>query len=359
MLVGAAISVYQHFGVCGCDMEETQGAMHVAFYEWDLDMARGLGLDAIRTGVEWGLVEHVEGRLNTHWVEFYRRYLSRARELGLAVWATLHHFTNPPWIHRYGGWTNRRVARAYVRYVDRVLAELGDLIDVAVLFNEPSTYALLAYIHGVLPPHHQLDLPGFRRALDNILEAVAEARDVARGYGITTSATHMLGAVSPRGLTARLAAKVIEWLYMREADALRVVDILGVNIYVVTLLRGLRASYVAAPQHVAGAVSRIPGRKAITEAGIATRDHTLKEWYMCMLARSLPEVEAVFWWSLLHGYEWGIGYKPFFALIDVLRDYTRVVTPPARKYASIMRERPACAERPMPMPVGDWRTGYA
>ena len=52
------------------------------------------------------------------------------------------------------------------------------------------------------------------------------------------------------------------------------------------------------------------------------------------------DVFAYHWWSFLHGFEWGLGYSPFFALIDVDIDktYKRTVAKTAEVYTRICEQ---------------------
>jgi len=84
---------------------------------------------------------------------------------------------------------------------------------------------------------------------------------------------------------------------------------------------------------------------AIIENGFPTRDEDMKIEYMLdhlsqvhdAIKEDGVRVFAYNWWSFLHGYEWGLGYDPFFALIDVDIDKTlkRTVTKTAEVYAQI------------------------
>jgi beta-glucosidase len=71
------------------------------------------------------------------------------------------------------------------------------------------------------------------------------------------------------------------------------------------------------------------------------------------MARVFRKIEpvAVIWWSFLHGYEWGLGYKPFFALIDE----NRRPTPLALSMRRIL-EAPPPECGPLPRDLGiEWR----
>jgi beta-glucosidase len=359
MLVGAAISPYQHFGLCGCDMPDEPGAGHLARYEQDLDLARRIGLDVFRTGVEWALVEPREGQYSREWLEFFRRYLSAIRERGMRAWVTLHHFTNPRWVWRHGGWLSRHIARRFVQYVELVARELGDLIDVAIIFNEPSVYVMLSYVRGVLPPHAFMALRLARAAERNIMEAILGARDALRSHGVRCTFTYNYALVEGRDpVSAALGA--LAALHRAEyARLFREMDLTAINFYVVSHFDGYGIRHKLRPRALLAAKKWAPGPVAVTEFGIPTRDETLRLRYLCTMARVLAELRpvAAIWWSFLHGYEWGLGYQPFFALVDVdPATYERRVTPLALRFREVLLNPPAGCEEIDEMDMGyEWR----
>ncbi|ABO08056.1 family 1 glycosylhydrolase [Pyrobaculum calidifontis] len=354
MLIGAAVSPYQHFGFCRCDLPDERGAQHFLFYEEDLDIARGIGLDAFRTGVEWGLLEPREAVYDGETVKLFRTYLSSAKSRGLKLWVTLHHFTNPRWVWKWGGWESREVAKRFLSYVDLVARELGDLIDVALIFNEPNTYAYLAYIRGDLPPYGFLAVKHWRRAQAVINAAIAEARDVLKQYGIPTTFTFSYTKIRASPLL-RPVTYALEG-HRQYMDMFREMDYTAINYYVVGKFKDLALTYVLEPEEL-GRV-KAPTPLAVTEFGIATRDEELRLQYLCAMANIFQRVKpvAVFWWSFLHGYEWGMGYQPFFALVDVVGT-TRVITPLAKSFRKVLESPPPCQLGKLDLGL-EWRWDY-
>jgi beta-glucosidase len=348
VLVGAAISPYQHFGLCECDMPDEPGARHLAFYEQDLSLAGQIGLDVFRTGIEWALVEPEEGRYSHEWLELFRQYLSAVRERGMQAWVTLHHFTNPRWVWRHGGWLSGHVARKFAAYAELVARELGDLIDVAIIFNEPNVYPHLAYTRGVLPPHAFMAERLAAAAMENIITAIAMARDALKSYGVRCTFTYSYTLVEgrdPVSVSLRLAAWLQDGVFRQ---LFREMDLTAVNFYVVSYFDGYGIRHKLKPRALLAARRWAPGPLAVTEFGIPTRDETLRFRYLCTMARVLAELGpvAAVWWSFLHGYEWGLGYRPFFALVDVDREtWERRLTPLALRFRETLLSPPAeCGE---------------
>src|SRR5260370_1735475 len=84
---------------------------------------------------------------------------------------TLHHFTNPLWFIRKGGWAASGSARAFLPFVHRVVVELGALVSLRCTLNEPTIYAAHGWIPGESPPARLGDLASFYRVLANMRRA--------------------------------------------------------------------------------------------------------------------------------------------------------------------------------------------
>ena len=74
--------------------------------ETDAELAAALGHNAQRLSIEWSRIEPAEGEFDTAALDHYRRELDSLQARGIAPSVTLHHFTNPLWMQRAGGWEN-------------------------------------------------------------------------------------------------------------------------------------------------------------------------------------------------------------------------------------------------------------
>ncbi|MEZ0248860.1 MAG: family 1 glycosylhydrolase [Thermoproteus sp.] len=349
MKIGAAISPYQHFGICGCDLPDEIGARHIQFYEDDIDLAKKIGLDVFRTGAEWGLLEPKAGHYDLKWASFFQKYFAYIKERGLELWLTAHHFTNPPWIWKEGGWESKNIVSYFLKYIDFILRNFNKYIDILIIFNEPEIYVYLSYLKGDLPPYGFLAYKHAARAFENIKEAIVSARDLAKSYGVASTFTHPY-----RKYRAGALLKPLEWILSKMSPSsfklAEEMDLLAVNFYIVTEISLGDFVNVLEPE----ALLDLRGRKvAVTEYGIATRNEEIREAYLCKMSHIFREVKPItaIWWSFLHGYEWGLGYKPFFALLDENRRPTRLALK-MRK----MLEAPPDTCGPIPRRLGlEWR----
>lgn len=143
--------------------------------ERDFDLARGLGLNAMRLSVEWSRLEPEEGQWDGQAFARYRAMLAGLRERGMRPFVSLHHFSHPLWFERLGGFMGKRAVELFTRFTQRVVGELGDFCCDWVTFNEPNVYAALGYVLGEFPPGHKGELLSAVRVLSSMGRAHARA----------------------------------------------------------------------------------------------------------------------------------------------------------------------------------------
>ena len=103
-------------------------------------MARSWGHNAHRFSIEWSRIEPSEGSWDVDALEHYREVIGALRARGLEPVVTLHHFTNPAWFARKGGWLRRDSASLFARYVDHVVRNLGSRSK--ILAHDQRTHSL-------------------------------------------------------------------------------------------------------------------------------------------------------------------------------------------------------------------------
>jgi len=120
-----------------------------ALWETDLDLARNLGLNCYRFGIEWARIEPEKGLFSQAMLDHYKAMIDGCRARGLAPVVTYSHFTAPRWFSAQGGWTNPESAQLFARYCDKATRALGQGIHSAITFNEPN---ILLLLKPMLPP---------------------------------------------------------------------------------------------------------------------------------------------------------------------------------------------------------------
>lgn len=121
-------------------------------YEEDFDLAKQLGHNSHRLSLEWSRIEPEEDTFSWKEIGHYRRVLEALREREIEPIVTLHHFTNPLWLARDGGWENAKVVEYFTRYAKVVAGELGEVVRFWNTINEPTVYAYESYVEGKWPP---------------------------------------------------------------------------------------------------------------------------------------------------------------------------------------------------------------
>lgn len=118
----------------------------------DFDRAAGMGLNTLRVSVEWSRIEPEPGVFAAAALRRYGEMIALLRERGLRPMVTLHHFTDPLWLVRLGGWENPLIGDYFARFTERVVDALGDRVNLWCTVNEPIVYAYSGFLNGNFPP---------------------------------------------------------------------------------------------------------------------------------------------------------------------------------------------------------------
>lgn len=354
-------------------------------YAQDFAIARSLGLNCYRFGIEWARIEPEPGKFSQATLDHYSRVLDACRAHGLLPILSYNHFTVPRWFAMRGGWEVADSADLFARYCDRATRAFGDRIGMASPFNEANIQLLIKVLRGLATPEYRAkrvtmiaaaaratNSPAFSSILfadpdridANLLAAHAQAYQAIKagpgdfpvGVTLTTQPVESVGQGS-------VAADVEDMLYGRWWDAVNASDFVGVQAYFRFRVdaKGLMAApegaemtgagYEYYPPALGGAI-RLAARKTnkpiyVTESGIGTDDDASR---IAWLDASIAEVEkcqdegipvkSYIYWSLLDNFEWSQGYGQRFGLVSVDRhSFVRTPKPSARHFARLIRER--------------------
>jgi beta-glucosidase len=361
---------------------------HYHRYPEDIGWMSQLGVNAHRFGLEWSRLQSAPfAPLNPAVLAHYVDVLDRLAAAGVTPMVVLHHFSNPPWINAAGGWTQASTIPAFVDYVRQLVAALKDRVYLWNTFNEPDTYACVAYLLGGFPPQRRWKIGQFRRVIEHMARAHAQASRIIRRegcagrkpeVGIAKNWTffHANRRFSPWD---RATAFVCHYTFNKFVlDAFlgrwrrRASTFFGLNYYGRVRFHHFRALIPASGTPVKelkqfgfvcdDMVERYPEglekilgylrRKFhlplyITEHGSASADEDFRALdlrrNLAALHRSIQagaDVRGFFYWSLLDNFEWQFGYTKKFGLLAV--DFAdpglpRSLKPLAGVYAQICR----------------------
>ena len=354
-------------------------------WESDLDLVKGMNLNAYRFSVEWARVEPVEGQFSESALDHYEALVNGCIARGLAPIVTFSHFTAPHWFAKRSAWLDPEAPALFARFCDAVMERFGDRIALAVTLNEPDLPEMLSWI----------DLPAFVHDLERAtLEAASHTAGVERyragnlmvpedfaGMRDGMTAAHraakaaikrhrpdlpvglsiaMIDDVADEGgeeLRDRKRAEVYDhWLRLAADD-----DFVGVQNYervhygpdgevkpaagtpVNEMGTAIEPDSLRGAVEYAHAVSGVP--VFVTEHGMSTDDDTLRAGFIEPsingLARAIADGVPVIGychWTLMDNFEWIFGYSRHLGLHSVDREtFARTAKPSAGVYANLVK----------------------
>lgn len=205
-------------------------------YPSDHDLARSIGMNAYRIGVEWSRVfpkstgslevgvetspdgtisrvdldhadvEALEAMADGEAIRHYGAVIDDLRSRGLKVIVCLNHFTLPLWVHdpvavrdsrlRQGprGWYDVDAVVEFAKFAAFVASRLGEKVDVWATFNEPMVVVEEGYLEAQsgFPPGINMNVPAAKRVARNMVNAHARAYDAIKRFD-----THRADGHSP------------------------------------------------------------------------------------------------------------------------------------------------------------------
>jgi beta-glucosidase len=351
---------------------------HYHRYGDDFALAKKLGHNAHRFSIEWSRVEPRMGHFDEHEIEHYRQVIRNLRGQGLEPFVTLHHFTNPIWIHDIAAWVNQKTIDYYLRYVTKIVEALGNDVTYWITMNEPTVKTSLGYLTKWWPPERGNAVLAWW-AIRNMSVAHNKAFEIIHRLQPNAkvgSANNLSAFVPsrPKDILDRGLAKFSwywhnQWWLDRTHQAQ---DFIGLNFYFYHPMRwrwtGDLLNFLR-PEVTPGATISDMGWEVqpaglgivlewlrryrrpiiITENGIADASDRLRgpfiRNHLKQVATAIQtgiDVRGYLHWSLLDNFEWRDGFTPRFGLVSV--DYhtmQRQPRPSAYLYRDIILSRGA------------------
>lgn len=352
-------------------------------WERDLDLAKSIGLNTYRFGVEWARIEPEKGLFSQAMLDHYGRVVDGCIARGLTPVVTYSHFTAPRWFSAQGGWTNPESTALFVRYCERLTRAIGSRIAYAITFNEPN---ILLLLKPMLPPQVwdmqklTLETAAKRLGVKRFVAANVAGFDDLPELQAGLLAAHKAGKAAIKALAPGLKVgvslamiddqaagknsmrdKVRAELHGAWLDAAKADDFIGVQNYERAVWNdkgrlpppagatlNWSGSEVYAPS-LAGAVRYAHASTGVpvlvSEHGVGSPDDAIR-------ARLIPEalrelklamdsgvpVIGYCHWSLIDNFEWIFGYKPKFGLATVdPESFVRRAKPSAGVLGAIAR----------------------
>jgi len=122
-------------------------------YEQDIALTKSLNLSHFRFSISWTrIIPDGIGEVNQPGLDYYNRLIDCCLKYGLEPWVTLYHWDLPLALEKRGGWTNRIVVEAFIRFADVCSKSFGDRVKNWIVMNEPFTFTGLGYLVGYYAP---------------------------------------------------------------------------------------------------------------------------------------------------------------------------------------------------------------
>ena len=365
--------------------------------ERDFDIARDMGIQALRLSLEWSRIEPEEGCFDPAALHRYRQMLEALHQRGIEPIVCLHHFTHPRWFEQRGAFLRADAPQLFERFTREVVKAVGDLCRFWVTFNEPNVYAACGYVLGEFPPGRKGQLLKALRV--NRVQARAHVQAYRVIHELVPEAKvgwaqHYVVFEAVPGMANRWVAGLLDRLFNhtffdlietgglgfpfgllngRDDEVKGCCDFVGLNVYgrfhVAFDLRSARTFFanVFVPEHVpqgdpgvdrpygeaypraiSEAVKRAAGLGKpiyIMENGVPDAEDQIRPWLIVNVMRELHaliaqgyDIRGYLHWTLTDNFEWNEGWKLRFGLVALDPEtQQRTMRSSARLFSEIVR----------------------
>jgi len=393
-LWGAATSAYQVEGNnlnsdwwewerrAGLKEISGEAARHYQLYKADFDLAKLLNHNCHRLSIEWSRIEPKEGKFLNNEIDHYIDVILSLRQRNLEPLVTLHHFTNPLWFSRLGGWLNKKAVDYFLRYVERIVEPLCDQVKYWITINEPIVYMYYAYMLGKWPPQEKSFFKAAKVKENLILAHIRSYKLIHEIYKKRNLALPSVSLANntmvfvPCSLTLRnkiatyLRDREFNFEFIEKLIRAESLDFVGINYYTRSLidienysLRSLlldtckkghsnlqknSLGWDIYPEGLYNLLLRLKKYNLpifILENGICTEDDNMRWNFIYEHLKNIHQamekgvnVLGYVYWSLLDNFEWDKGFSPRFGLIEL--DYSthqRTIRESAKKFALVCK----------------------
>ncbi len=173
-------------------------------YPEDIQLAKDLGTDSVRTSIAWEKVNPRPGEFNLAAIEHYQDVFKKMREAGIRPMIAFQHFTHPQWFHDRGGWLSPESPKWFLDYATFVVDHLGKYCDLWIVQNEPMMLVIMAYLNPLMPPNLGSPEAAFESAYNMGRAYRMVATMIHRKQGRTTDARGADGGLRGVGLANSL-----------------------------------------------------------------------------------------------------------------------------------------------------------
>jgi beta-glucosidase len=148
-------------------------------------------------------------------VDDYKKILIQLKRQNVDIMLVLHHFANPLWFSKQGGWANKQSVVWWLDYVKKIMDEFGEFVSLWNTFNEPNLYISLSTLAGLFPPQKTNPIYAWH-VLKNISAAHQNAYELLHrdSPGKPVGISHNASILEADNILGKLPAKITDWWYM-------------------------------------------------------------------------------------------------------------------------------------------------
>ncbi|MFE8116820.1 glycoside hydrolase family 1 protein [Brenneria goodwinii] len=122
---------------------------HYHNYKEDIQLFADMGLKSYRFSIAWTRIyPDGIGEINEQGVEFYNNVINELIKHNIEPIVTIYHFDMPYALYLQGGWSNRSIISAFVKYSETLFSLFGDRVKHWLTINEQNIMILYGHIIG-------------------------------------------------------------------------------------------------------------------------------------------------------------------------------------------------------------------
>lgn len=329
---------------------------HWENYKEHIDLMSELKIESYRMSIEWSRIEPKEDEFSIENMEHYIDEIKYLKSKGISVILTLHHFANPIWFDKKGGFKKKKYSlERFNKYVRFVVSNLKGLVKDFCTINEPNVYAFLTFLGGCWVQQER-SWTTTRKVLINlglchieaykIIHSIIEEANVGFAMSVTKlnpeRKNNIFDKLGTWFLDRRFNMAVGEFMsYGKLIFPLGLsrkkgvyIDYYGINYYTTHTVKGFKeiipvcSSYSdmgwpITPEQFKSVIDKYHSRYKkdiyILENGIADKNDTLRPKYIydhLKVISLCDSVKRYYHWSYMDNFEWKEGYGPRFGLVE-------------------------------------------
>jgi beta-glucosidase len=346
-LFGTSTAAYQietAFDHDWCNVRSRDGYVfqcttdHEKRYDEDIAIIKSLAPN-YRMSLMWSkLQREPHGIFHEETKQEYHALLKRLTSQGVKIMMVLHHFANPAWFAKKGGWEKSENISLWIDYSIKLVDEFGSYVSSWNTFNEPNLYTSLGWIAAEFPPFKRNILTA-KKVINNMAAAHERMYEyIKQKYpGTMVGISHNCTIFSAQNLLGKIPATFFDWCFMEYPPSLfKNLDFFGMSYYARIAHDPFPITYLLTPEKIKAlgkehddmweyypqglteCIHRYWNQYKkpiiITENGICTHDDTKRikaiHDYLKIIFDVMNEgvdVRGYYHWSTWDNFEWSLG----------------------------------------------------